>query len=269
MTITRFDRKELKFVVDAAQRRLLTKELRARLVADAHGDEEGRYPIISVYYDNADRDIYYESLQGVRSRRKLRIRVYGDEASRASASCFLEIKHRYGSRNVKRRVAMSIEDAMAVGRAELPELELNRLEALVVDEARRMVVSHGLKPTCVLRYDRQAFRGSEDEADLRVTFDDGVRARARDFQPVPDDQDFDVEILEPGESILEIKVDEVVPFWLAERLGQLGCTLQGNSKYRRSLEALGLVARIPTAHRVRWSADPIPSLEASPAPWTP
>ena len=269
MSITRFDRKELKFVVDAVQRQRLTEQLRARLIADAHGDEEGRYPIISVYFDNADRDIYFESLQGVKSRRKLRIRLYGDSDSRASASCFLEIKHRYGSRNVKRRVAMSIDAAMAVGRGELPDLDLNILEALMVDEARRMVKSRGLKPACVLRYDRQAFRGADEEADLRVTFDDGVRARARDFQPVPDDQDFDVEILAPGECILEVKVDEVVPFWLAELLGQLGCTLQGNSKYRRTLEALDLVTRMPATRRVRWSADPISSVEASPASWTP
>ena len=264
MAITRFDRRELKFVVTSAQRRELTRVLRERLIADAHGDAEGRYPIISVYFDNADRDIYYESLMGVKSRRKLRIRVYGDSDSRSASSSYLEGKHRYGARNVKRRLALSIEDALAVARGDLPDLDLNVLEALVVDEARRMVASHRIRPACVLRYDRQAFRGQDEDADVRVTFDDCVRGRARDFAPVPDDQDFDVAILEAGENILEVKVDDAVPYWLAELLGNHGCALSGNSKYRRVSEALGLVARVPTQRRIRWSPTPITSLEASP-----
>ena len=273
MDSTRFDRREFKFVVDALQRRRLTEALAARLTPDPHGDGTGRYPIISVYYDNASLDLFMDGLRGLSSRRKLRLRLYGDASTRAAAACFIEIKHRYKARVAKRRVELALEEAMGVGQGRPPQRELGASDALVVAEALEMQRAMRLRPTCLLRYERQAFRGASSEADLRVTFDHAIRARARDLIPVVGDQDFEAEVLEPSHSILEIKVAETVPFWLARQLGALGCVRRSYSKYGNSVLALGLrpsqgqattpgdVTADPTVTRAHLDA-----LEAS---WTP
>ena len=273
MDSTRFDRREFKFVVDALQRRRLTEALAARLTPDPHGDGTGRYPIISVYYDNASLDLFMDGLRGLSSRRKLRLRLYGDASTRAAAACFIEIKHRYKARVAKRRVELALEEAIGVGQGRPPQRELGASDALVVAEALEMQRAMRLRPTCLLRYERQAFRGASSEADLRVTFDHAIRARARDLIPVVGDQDFEVEILEPTHSILEIKVAETVPFWLARQLGALGCVRRSYSKYGNSVLALGL--RPSQGHATTpggVTADPTVTrahLDALEASWTP
>lgn len=273
MDSTRFDRREFKFVVDAVQRHRLTEALAARLTPDPHGDGVGQYPIISVYYDNATLDLFMDGLRGLSSRRKLRLRLYGDASTRATAACFIEIKHRYKSRVAKRRVELLLEEALDVGQGRQPRRTLDATDGLVVDEALEMQRAMRLRPTCLLRYERQAFRGEAAEADLRVTFDSAVRARASDLKPVVGDQDFEVEILEPELAILEIKVAETVPFWLARRLGELGCTRQSFSKYGNSILALGLrpsqgQATTPAGAATPNQAVTLARLDALETPWT-
>ena len=236
MTYRRFDRRELKFLVCAKEAQAIRTVLRQRMEIDPHGDAGGRYPIISMYYDNDDRDIYLETLRGVGSRRKLRLRVYGREDGQVPPASFLEIKHRYGSRSVKRRVSLRIDEALRVGQGEWPIRSLDPLEEHFVHEMQQMVLVRKLHPVSVLRYDRQAFRGVGPESDLRVTFDQNIQYRARDFRPRPDDQDFNRMILDRDHMIMEIKVDNRVPYWLAELAASAGARRQSFSKFRRSIE---------------------------------
>ena len=53
----------------------LRAELSARMDHDAHG---ATYGVWSVYYDTIDLRFYWEKIEGLRFRRKLRVRHYGD-----------------------------------------------------------------------------------------------------------------------------------------------------------------------------------------------
>lgn len=240
MTTARFDRLELKYLVDDAQRRMITAGLRD-CVPDAHGDASGRYPIASVYYDGPDHDVYWDRERGVPSRRKLRVRIYGDSDTAGQPASFLEIKHKYGRRIAKRRAQLSVDDALRAGRGLATVAHVSAAERLVVDETRRMVTAKRLRPTCGVRYVRQAFQGVGANADLRVTFDDALGCRADDLVPRADDSDYPVALLGDGLSVLEIKVDVCAPKWLADLVGSAGVALRPLSKYSMAVEALGLV----------------------------
>lgn len=235
-----FDRIELKYLVDAAQRRAITEGLRG-CTPDVHGDPEGRYPITSAYYDGPDFHVYWDRERGIPSRRKLRLRIYGDSATAGAPASFLEIKHKYGRRIAKRRVALSIEDGLQVGRGLEAGIALGTADRAVVEEARRMVAAQSLAPTCCIRYERQAFQGSEPNADLRVTFDDHLGCRSHDLVPRPDDTDYPTPLLPDGLSVLEIKVDVSAPKWLADLVAAAGCVKRPMSKYSWAVVALGLV----------------------------
>ena len=71
----RLDRFEMKFVITRAQRDALMPKLLPHLRADANAGDNAFYPIISLYYDNVDRDCYWEKIRGLKSRRKMRVRV--------------------------------------------------------------------------------------------------------------------------------------------------------------------------------------------------
>lgn len=243
MAITRFDRWELKFVIDAEQRRRMTDAVRQRLAFDANGDEQGRYPILSLYYDNDALDLLLAGMRGIGSRRKLRLRVYGDEATRAGVSSFIEVKQRYLSRSSKRRIALSFDEGLALASGAELDRPLEAYDRLVVDEIHEMVRSLRLHPTCLLRYERQALLGQDEEEDLRLTFDSPVQTRARDLLIPSGDPGFDLDLLEPGESIMEIKVDQAVPYWLSRLVAELGCTRRSFSKYQRAVLGLGIEPR--------------------------
>jgi hypothetical protein len=240
-TITRFDRRELKFVVRAEQADAIRTAVAARMAPDPHAGPDGRYPIISLYLDNAERAIYVNNLLGRPSRRKLRIRIYGQAGDHPEGITFVEIKHKYTGRTSKRRISLTIEEALDLTRGRPFARRLVGMDAIVLEEVQRLIIDKDLRPVCVMRYDREAWMGRGAEADLRLTFDAGLKARARTFhQVVPDDHDFDVDLVPPDQRVLEVKVDHAVPYWLARLLGGLGCQPRSFSKYQTAVEALAI-----------------------------
>ena len=68
---------EFKYVLTAAERAALRARFAPRLLPDAVGAPDGRYPVVSLYCDTPDRRCHWEAWRGVPSRRKLRLRLYG------------------------------------------------------------------------------------------------------------------------------------------------------------------------------------------------
>lgn len=233
----RLDRFELKFILSLEQRERLLPELLPHLRADENAVTGAHYPIVSVYYDNAERDCYWENLNGAKSRRKLRVRLYGSQCGTQPPTCFAEVKHKVEGRNVKRRARLSIEEALAVAAGEPLLKKLAPGEERTIEEIHTLVRQRALQPCVCLRYDRHAYAGIEPGADLRITFDTGIAYRFERLTPVPDDRDFTDYLHPEGASVMEVKVTGAVPYWLTRLLGELRCQLQSHSKFCRALEA--------------------------------
>ncbi len=73
-TIRRFNRFELKYLISLREAERFKTALRAYLLDDEHGN--GRYALTSLYYDSPDFRCYWEKVDGIKFRRKLRIRRY-------------------------------------------------------------------------------------------------------------------------------------------------------------------------------------------------
>ena len=233
----RLDRFELKFVVTRGQREALLAHLRPQMRADTNADDHGFYPIISLYYDNADRDCYWEKVRGVGSRRKLRARVYGSRDGQVAPTSFVEVKHKCDGRVVKRRVQMPVEDALAVCAGEAARRSLSLAERRVVEEVQRLAQVREFRPVCCMRYDRQALAAVDPASDLRITFDSGIGWRLDDLIPVPDDRQFSRYLLPDGAAVMEVKGTGAVPYELSRLLGATGCRLASFSKYCNALAA--------------------------------
>jgi len=112
-TIRRFNRFELKYMVTLKQAEIFKNALRAFLLPDEHGNGNGRYTLSSLYYDSPDFRCYWEKVDGIKFRRKLRIRCYvTDEALTGDTPVFVEIKQRLDRVTQKRRVILPYRDAM-------------------------------------------------------------------------------------------------------------------------------------------------------------
>ena len=90
--IRKFDRFELKYVITLKEAERFKDALRAFMVTDEHGGSSGRYALASLYYDSPDLRCYREKMDGLKFRRKLRIRRYETgEVMTEGTPVFLEI----------------------------------------------------------------------------------------------------------------------------------------------------------------------------------
>lgn len=228
---------ELKYLIPRAERDALLHELGGELRPDAVGG--GRYPVVTLYYDSPGLDIYWEHWRGLPFRRKLRVRSYGTADGAIAPATFVEIKRKDGPWGAKRRLRLPLESALAVAGGDPAAAgPLGRADQATAEEAAEMVARRGLRPCCLMRYDREAFARGEGEDALRLTFDQDLLRRARDLVPRPDEAGFDEAVLDPGLCVMEVKGHGAVPLDVARLLSRRGLQPRRFSKYAAAVAAV-------------------------------
>jgi SPX domain protein involved in polyphosphate accumulation len=224
---------EWKYRVPAELVSELTEALQPRTDADSHCvvSMDGAYPVRSLYYDTADLRFYHEKKDGVKVRRKLRVRNYGDDLY------FLEIKRKINKKVVKERVSLprsEVSGALdgvdpAVVMLGRPDGDLQTLERF-----RFNMRSLGLIPTVLIAYRRRAWVGRL-EPHLRITLDSDLRCHT---QPVQDAIFEEIE-LRPFEErcVLELKFDGRPPRWLMDLMSELQLKRESYSKYCEGIDS--------------------------------
>lgn len=234
----RLARREYKFRITDEQAQRVLQEIRERMPGDTHG-ARGAYPIVSEYYDTAERDAMWERDRRIGNRRKLRVRIYGTASGAIPPSAFLEIKHKRSGVGVKRRLRVPVEavmdpafDAGALIRGLQPRLK-KRGDLVLAEEMLMLLDERGVRPSIQMRYDRLAYEGDDD---LRITFDQAIKCRVERKPLFPDDPDFPCDVLPPGEMVMEVKLYETAPYWLREMTARQRLTRTPFSKYCTALQ---------------------------------
>lgn len=235
-----FNRYEIKYLIDEFAVPALREELAARMDSDPHSPHGG-YPVTSLYYDTADLRFYWEKIEGLRFRRKLRMRHYGDPAACTDDTPVqVEIKQRVNRVTQKRRMALPYGQARdwLDGRQQ-PAHDAAR--GSFVDEVSTLVETLDLRPIVTTGYLREAFVGREVDTGLRVTIDHRVHGRDRDFHfaACTDNR----LTIAPSTAIVEIKADERVPYWATDMAAGLDMSVIRVSKCCQSVEAFQLAPR--------------------------
>ena len=241
-TIRTFNRFELKYLINLQQAERLKSALQAYVVPDEHGHNNGRYTLSSLYYDSPDLRCYRENDDGLKFRRKLRIRRYETDKVFADESpVFLEIKRRYDRVTQKRRTVLPYHEALRLcNDRQLPDNGPG--DKAVVEEVYVFLWQYNLRPASIVRYDRQAFVGTEYDRGLRVTFDTALSFQAHQLHL--HEQSSGLPMLPASSVVMEIKVNERIPLWLTDMIAAHNLQRVGVSKYCRSIEA---AQSIPTA----------------------
>ena len=199
----------------------------------------GCYPIVSQYYDSPDRDCFWEKERRLKSRRKIRVRMYGSESARIPPAGFIEVKHKHFGVGGKRRLQVPVEVArrFVAGEHELLRDmlgDVGRGGRIVIREVFDLVERCGHVPAIQIRYDRRAYT-TEDEA-FRVTFDSRLVCRSGRHPLLPDDPTFEDEILDSSAVMMEVKSIGPVPYWFRKWSTQVGLNRRSFSKYCTALQ---------------------------------
>jgi SPX domain protein involved in polyphosphate accumulation len=232
--IRRFNRYELKYVIHVFQKKALVEDLRHFVELDSHGDVRGRYPVTSLYYDSPGFDFYRSKVDGIRFRRKVRLRVYPAGGPGAVTDGMVEIKQRINRTVQKRRVRLPLDRAYELCEGDLEVDSFSGLDRETASEVQYIVRTMQLRPVCVISYHRQAFVGSRYEPGLRITFDTSLKSRTHGLRV--EEKAVNHYFLSPSWCILEVKVNDFIPTWVNALLAKHGCMLQRVSKYCAGLE---------------------------------
>jgi SPX domain protein involved in polyphosphate accumulation len=235
-TIRRFNRFELKYVVSLREAEAFRHALGAYLVADDHGDVGGSYGVASLYYDSPDYRFYWEKVDGIKFRRKLRIRHYDcGQPLTSDTPVFVEIKQRLNRVTQKRRAILTYAQARQLcDERRVPEHAPQ--DAAVIDEVTGMLWQYDLRPASLVRYSRQALLGTDYDLGLRVTFDRDLSYRAAGLALALNEEQSKMLLFPADRTVIEIKVNERVPYWLTELVARHDLGLMRVSKYCRSIE---------------------------------
>ena len=201
-------RHEYKYLISAADAKLLKLRLKHIMQPDPHTGPSGRYTIRSLYFDDLAHSAYYEKADGICLRSKYRIRIYNYTLK----SIKLEKKEKLG--NLTRKTAQTIQrsDAKALQRREVPETLGN---GDLLDELWRKIRSEGLRPMVLVDYDRTPFVCAD--GNTRITLDENLRTRPYCANLVASPAAM-IPVLEKGQVILEVKFDDFLPSYLADAL---------------------------------------------------
>lgn len=224
-----FSRYELKYLIPFQTYKALVEEMAPYMRFDRFG-EEGKYNIVSLYFDSPDQKIYYETRNKLKFRQKLRLRIY-DGAGLEDAA-FFEVKQKYNNVVNKRRTLIILKDAYNyLNGTEIEKLNISNTQ--IMGEVNNFKERYDLHPEVVVSYDRQAFHGIQDE-DLRVTFDYNLMCRRDDLhiENGPQGKLF----VDQDMVILEVKVTHSVPLWLSRLLAKYECPKKSVSKFCTSID---------------------------------
>ncbi len=254
-TIRKFNRFELKYLLTLKQAEQFKTGLRNYLIPDEHGNNNGRYALSSLYYDSPGLRCYWEKENGIKFRRKLRLRRYETgEILTEETPIFLEIKQRIDRVTQKRRAVLPYGDALRLyNDRQMPNYTPE--DKAVIEEIFVFLWQYNLRPMSIVRYDRQAFMGTEYDIGLRVTFD-----TALSFQTHPlhlHERPSSLPMLAPNLTVMEIKVNERIPYWLTEMIATHDLQLFRVSKYCRSIEAAQNMPVVPWRQPLAESAQDV------------
>jgi SPX domain protein involved in polyphosphate accumulation len=233
--IRNFNRFELKYLLTLQQAEDMKVALKSYLLPDEHGKNHGRYAVTSLYYDSPDLRCYREKQDGLRFRRKLRIRLYGSgKVVTEETTVFLEIKQRVDRVTQKRRAVLPYADVLRLcNDRHLPQYGDEDQE--LIEEVFAFLWRYNLQPASIVRYNRQAFIGTKYDIGLRITFDTDLTFQNRPLHL--HEQRSSLPMLPVQWVVMEIKVNDRIPRWLTDIIAAHNLQLQRISKYCRSIDA--------------------------------
>lgn len=219
-------RHELKYFISETEKEVIARRLATIMQRDAHV-KDGTYFIRSLYFDDREEAAYDEKLAGTNERKKYRIRIYNleDKVIR------LECKRKEGAyiNKISAKLTREETDKLIAGEYEFLK---ERTEQICKDFYLECALN-GMKPAVIVDYDREPYVYAY--GDVRITFDEHVRGGV--FEHSLFDKALPVmEVLEPGQLIMEVKFTEYLPEIIRDLLSVDDCIYTAASKYVLCLE---------------------------------
>lgn len=227
-------RYEYKYIVSESKLEILRQMVLPFVNVDEFAETSGsnQYTVRSVYFDTPRFDYYFEKIDGIKNRKKVRLRGYDEEAP--DNTVFLEIKRKYEIPIIKFRAPVKYVDALQM-------FEKTKINGYVLNSDKFpkgfentqrfffQVLGKNLRPVVLVTYEREAYLSKFDST-VRVTFDKNLRSKE---YPALEEIYTEKQLRRSlsNHFILEVKFNNHFPRWMVPIVSRLGLHKQSASKY--------------------------------------
>ena len=195
-------RQELKHALNQGDYYLLRNKLKYLMKSDPHTNEDGKYVIRSVYFDNLDNKVLTEKKEGLYKRDKFRFRMYNLNTDYIN----LEKKSKRNNVTFKEKCTVCASEYERIRNGQIEWMEQDSRP--LVQELYLQMKLLQLKPVTIVDYEREVF--IYPYGNVRVTFDSNIRTSHRNVDFLNPNVHM-VPALDPNIVILEVKYDEFIP----------------------------------------------------------
>lgn len=214
-------RQERKFLIGLPDYYHHSGNLSKFMLEDPHNRGDG-YPIRSLYFDSLEDRDFQEKVDGVGTRRKIRLRCYGPDSDFA----LLEVKQKEANLQKKRSLRLSRDAAAHLIRGDYSVL-LTCPEPLA-QECYAVMNIHSYQPCSVVEYRRRAFITRENK--IRVTFDHHIVGTESNYD-IFDSQLTQYPLQDTALVVLEVKYNGFLLSYIKDMLSNCAAGEISVSKY--------------------------------------
>lgn len=213
-----FERVEKKYLVNQNTFNLFYQNIKPYMEADKFG----LHTICNIYYDTDNYELIRNSIEKPKYKEKLRLRSYG--IPNEDDKVFLEIKKKYDGTVFKRRISLSLKEAVDY----LDKGIKPGTESQILNEIEYFIHFHKPTKKVFIAYDRLALFSKQDH-DFRITIDHNIRFRTDHLDLRSGD--YGAPILDEEKYLIEIKTSSAMPLWLVQTMSDLKIYPVSFSKY--------------------------------------
>lgn len=231
---------EYKYLIPVSMYPKIKKAMLPFLTLDNNAiqNKSKHYTVRSLYYDTPQLQYYFEKIEGVKVRKKIRIRVYDDYFDEKIA--YLEIKRKnenYISKDRSSLLFRNLDNFFETRKVE-QLIICTESDGRAVDNAKKFLfyLNHeNLHPTSLITYEREPFV-SRFDGNLRITFDKNLRFLTNtNYYRIFEESN--LQSVLKNKIIIEIKFNRSVPTWLKNIISRYDLKRTSLSKYSICLEA--------------------------------
>lgn len=237
-----FRRFEFKYLLNCRQEILIKKYLAPYISKDSFAGQtkRGSYDVVSLYYDSPRFYHYFAKFDGIKKRKKIRLRTYVNDG-RFIPDIFFEIKRKDDVIISKDRFVMRADDyrqllqtnSLAHNHSDKDKNRTKIIEEFEIEGALRAIV-----PKLLVVYEREPYFGKYNRG-VRITFDKNLRAMENDnlYYQGPKFTD----ILGQN-TIMELKFNGALPPYIQKVIKIFNLERVPYSKYGNGLDGCGTLS---------------------------
>ncbi|MBN2853163.1 MAG: polyphosphate polymerase domain-containing protein [Clostridia bacterium] len=215
-------RHELKYMVNHGEAQVIKSRLKTICKPDQYADENGRYTVTSLYFDDFCDSAINDNLSGSLKRKKFRIRIYNGKDSIIR----LERKVKNDNGGCKHSVILTKEQYLRILQGNYVLFKDSDDE--VLSEFYNFSSTRLLQPKVIVEYDREAFICSN--GDVRITFDSNIRLPVGS-KDILNNTTISAQVIRPQETIMEVKYTGFLPSHIKKIIQNGKSNQQAFSKY--------------------------------------